>query len=537
MDKISTNSHENLKQSLLIFTDLLTNSKLNQFHPSKLDIKLKAEICNGEKDIFYSIENNQKLEKIEIKSANKIEKLMDEYEELKGDNIEINLHSKLKVGEKFIEIQNLEEVNLSQKTTIKKEKEEVLILGFWNIEEENSIELLFLFKDIIQKNNDLWGSKVRFVGIGLSDTHQLMDQIEKHNINSYENCILDDVKTPGLNAYLKAYQIITYPHIVIIDNTSTIFYMGNPYDIQLTMVINGLLGINKDFNKDIILEFQRMRLTSNEDILKINVNDLYKCSENFLVFTDKLYKTLKYNFDIIFSYTINVKIDHEFNVINETLNDVSLKIWARKYDQDLIYSFLQNSVYPFVPKEYMTQNINFNDTFDFYLGSNCSSCKNNIKSYEGHYFCYFCKVFFCEKCAETVDKSKKFLDRLIHAHNLVYLKVENNLGMKNIDVYKLGDKSIIPNTDEKRYHLACCNACGSTIENCSRFICLSCRPGRPSKDGFSDFCENCFDILRNKSNPFYNEIQGCENLAIDMHDPSNHIFLRLYYAYHNYDKY
>ena len=52
----------------------------------------------------------------------------------------------------LIEIQNLEEVNLSQKTTIKKEKEEVLILGFWNIEEENSIELL-INKSTIKLNH------------------------------------------------------------------------------------------------------------------------------------------------------------------------------------------------------------------------------------------------------------------------------------------------------------------------------------------------------------------------------------------------
>jgi hypothetical protein len=93
------------------------------------------------------------------------------------------------------------------------------------------------------------------------------------------------------------------------------------------------------------------------------------------------------------------------------------------------------------------------DKINFGFGSKCSGCEIDLKDYEPQYYCFFCDIYFCPKCGDTVDETKCGSASLFHPHNLVWIDVKKisiddkktsfvdakkKSGMKNIDRYKLG---------------------------------------------------------------------------------------------------
>jgi hypothetical protein len=149
---------------------------------------------------------------------------------------------------------------------------------------------------------------------------------------------------------------------------------------------------------------------------------------------------------------------------------------------------------------------------------------------EKQYYCYWCKIHFCEKCG-SFDENKIGLEKYPHYHNLIYIDVKSNNGMNNIDVIKLGENKIFSSIEEKEdlsnNHQSICNSCGKSIENI-RYICLNCKPGEPILNGYYDICNTCIhEILYNPNTKKTTIIKKVEK---EGHDLISHIYLVLYYS-------
>ena len=110
---------------------------------------------------------------------------------------------------------------------------------------------------------------------------------------------------------------------------------------------------------------------------------------------------------------------------------------------------------------------------------------------------------------------------MIHPHNLVWINVLLDLGMKDIDEYKIGtDKTFKENIQE---HQGICTGCNIKLNGGFRYVCLNCPL---QSDGFFDLCEKCMNCLRGKDDQLYYE-EILDKLEILGHEIESHIFLRV----------
>jgi len=166
------------------------------------------------------------------------------------------------------------------------------------------------------------------------------------------------------------------------------------------------------------------------------------------------------------------------------------------------------------------------DKINFTFGANCENCKKELKEMSPQYCCYFCNVYFCAECGNKIDSTKKGSYSTVHPHHLVWIDVKNEKGMRKIDKYKLNSPKIFEEND-KDFHSAC-NGCRGEMDN-SRWLCLSCRPGKYRLDGYVDFCENCMDVIINKD-PGEKMKSILERISDEDHDMESHIYLRILFA-------
>ena len=172
------------------------------------------------------------------------------------------------------------------------------------------------------------------------------------------------------------------------------------------------------------------------------------------------------------------------------------------------------------------------------FGSKCSACNKYLNPYDPQYYCHFCKLWFCEKCGDkddSIQKKRSYL--LIHPHNLVWINVLLNTGMKNIDEYKFG-RNITFQESIQQFN-AICNLCKSSVNGGFRYICLNCRPGPVKHSGLMDVCETCMNCLRGKKgnlNILMNNKNFLKTMEDEGHEIESHIFLRVCFGdnYYNY---
>ena len=171
------------------------------------------------------------------------------------------------------------------------------------------------------------------------------------------------------------------------------------------------------------------------------------------------------------------------------------------------------------------------------FGDECFNCKKKLKLADPQYYCYFCKVWYCEKCGEKDESMSQVGSlRFIDPHNLVWINVSKEDGMKNIDEYKFG-KGYFFNRNIQNYG-GICNCCRNNIDGGFRYICLSCRPGPKIKGvGFVDVCHMCMNILKGKNSSYkkVSVLKMIMKLEEGGHDVESHVFLRICLGDNYYD--
>ena len=156
------------------------------------------------------------------------------------------------------------------------------------------------------------------------------------------------------------------------------------------------------------------------------------------------------------------------------------------------------------------------------------------------YYCYWCKIFYCEKCVE--DTFKKETDNLrekyLHKqHNLLYITTTEKEYLTDLTLKHLGKNRFAQVSDSELtlYAETLCNGCAEDIVLVPRYLCVTCRAGKVLGGGFNDYCYTCMEHMRNNDEKgkamqlkdiiYENELLPNYNAIEKKHSHKNHIYL------------
>ena len=231
---------------------------------------------------------------------------------------------------------------------------------------------------------------------------------------------------------------------------------------------------------------------------QINKQKKLKKMKDLLIFISKL-KKLDYIFDFNFNISINI-------TINDDLTDIELK----KINSLIIAGEFIKKEYKYLLElfnDIRQKNCTFNaieiPTIDIdidFTNMNCNKCKKIIQDNTFLYYCYICKIKYCIECVQQQLKNngkEKYIDQ---KHNLIFFKTRDKSQFLNIEKSKLGNNKfaqINNDNDFDNKHNAECSGCQSNFYGTERYICLKCKRGLVSGNGFIDYCGKCIDNMCN----------------------------------------
>ena len=209
---------------------------------------------------------------------------------------------------------------------------------------------------------------------------------------------------------------------------------------------------------------------------------------------------LPYICEIHYKYSIKTKLNDEFNEI------IPIKLLDFNCEGELKtneYTFLINTLEELNYKKELN-NLKELESFNINIPSKiiCTNCNEIIPEEKGLYYCYWCNIFFCEKCTEEkllfrTNNVEEYKNNLIHKeHNLIYFTTRNIENLQNLDKNKLGNNLFATSNNISFYHNAMCNGCERDFNNMNlriRYLCINCRPGKIIDGGFADYCFECIN--------------------------------------------
>ena len=204
-----------------------------------------------------------------------------------------------------------------------------------------------------------------------------------------------------------------------------------------------------------------------------------------------------------------------------------IKCTLTEADLNKILTVLQK----FIEINQFKQEKNIFETFLVVPGNDCKKCLKKLIPTELQYYCHPCQLWYCEKCANTVDEKKQGNNSLVHPHNLIVVNFAQDPEKEPLKIEVIGKDRLGRNLAFKEnirnFHFSC-NGCGNGPKGNFRYICLSCRPGPIGENGYFDLCQNCFNELRKK------EIDGSvsdsylrKKMEDDKHDLNTHLLYRI----------
>ena len=477
--------------------DIIKNKKIYKQIPSQIEIKdeyyfddsdyisvdMYPQMQRGIKlDLsefpFYSYENNvlKKIDKNEIK--NKLTCKENEYifcvylsfYELKGKN------------NPFLLIENVMEFDLFWKYF----KYVFIIIQLEVDKKISKIKEDEIIKKYLDTNNNIKNrNKICFLFNFLSSYKENDKNCSENLINIFEEygkIVTSFYKSEGKNYFF------------ILDNNKKIV------EIQtLATILNKinflLMGLEKNENdKESLSYFSKKELEEKNKI---------KEAKKIIQFIADINKQkFDYIFDISFSFSLVFSPNEELSKIKLTkINNLSCRGEFRTKENNYLKS-ITNSI-NISPWEFSFKEIPTVDIEVDFSNMECEKCKKLISEDSFLYYCYICKIKYCYECVQTHLRENKGRKRYIdQKHNLIFFKTKDKNQFLNLDQEKLGKNKFVNYDDDHLSYWSStrCNGCETSFrEELARYVCLNCRKGKQSRNGYIDYCSECIEkMCKNK---------------------------------------
>ena len=428
------------------------------------------------------------------------------------------IKDQIEKGNAFLPFE-VEDLNSDKKIQLKIQENEVLIVIFWSMlkedcpPEENIKPMDFIEKMLAHDKK--WKNLVRVVGVNIDDKkNEVVDHIKQKKWTKVTHYFLGKNKK-AMSFYGVQVQHLHLPQVVLMDKYAEIQMIGHPYEIRLDD------EINKYYDEK--YKYSEKEESKKNELLKLFPNENAKIIKTLLKdpkFASHLTSIeLKYKPKFLFDMKREIVFNEEMKIQEMKHQILQFVLSLRKSDLNPIFS----KIYELIPNKELYQ-IEISETVNLKFGSQCEACKKQIKAFDPQYYCHFCKLWFCEKCGDKVDQKKTGNDRLIHPHNMVWINVSDEKGLKDdIDEHKFGKN--ITHKENCQNHEVICSACYDTLKTGYRYICLNCGPG-PKGVCLTDLCEKCMVVLREKKSK---RMEVVKNLG-EKHDVKSHLWFRVCYG-------
>ena len=496
--------------------DLIKNIKLYKQIPSQIElrdeyyfddcdfvtVKMYPEIQRGIKlDLsefpFYSYENNalKKSDKTEIK--NKISCKENEYifcayisfYDLKEKNNPILLIENMMELDsfwnyfKYVFIIIQEEVDKS----IKKINEDDIIMKYLdnnnNIKNKDKICILFNIMSSYKENNKNCGEN-------------LVNIFEK--INSSKFICSDDVN-----------------YFFILDSDVKIVEIKS-----LSSLLKSITFLLMEFKK---IEDNKEKLSYFSKIELEDKNQIKEAKKIIQFISDINKLKFDYIFDITYEYSLIFAPNDELTKIK--LKKIKyLKCKGEFHTKD--YNYLKDctSLINLPSCEFSFKEIPTIDIEIDFSKMECENCKKIISDDSFLYYCYICKTKYCYECVQSNLHNKKGKQRYIDSkHNLIFFKTRDKNQFLNLDQEKIGKNRFVEYEEEDLGYWSTtrCNGCEDSFKReLARYICLNCKKGKQSRNGYIDYCNECIEkMCKNKK-----DMENLEKKADEMFTGFNNDF-------------
>ena len=379
--------------------------------------------------------------------------------------------------------------------------------------------------------------------------------IKKHNLvfilvkgASDENCVKEYIKMK--EKYLKEFEEIEASYTILFMKKSEISsnsafwnYNNTLSNSKMTGFIIDKQGITKKkitFKEDCQIESLNKIITVEEKLKPLSKESQELISALFKI--KKQLTKLPYFYTYIYKILLKTKISKDLSsFIPLNIKSINIKCELQPKELEVIKKIKEKNKNPkFVLsiKEIETVSIALNN----FKETKCANtpCNTILTNKDNFYYCYWCNLFFCEKCVEDqFNQDTEPINKYLHKeHNLLYLPTTDEKHLSNLTKQRLGNNLFASQPDDLDMdHSAACNGCGEDIHNGPRYLCVTCRPGKTQSGGFCDYCFHCFDHMRKddatgKSIQEKGVINDCKDIPnyaamSKLHCHKTHIYLLL----------
>ncbi|CAD8115739.1 unnamed protein product [Paramecium sonneborni] len=381
----------------------------------------------------------------------------------------------LTVGQQFQAIQNYHKFGKDQSESITHKENEILIAFYWTDNKESDRQFPNIIKFLLA-NEDSFKDKVRFVALS------------QHKFDHYEHYF---VKNQGIEEVIDfffprqenqedqiQYQVKKFPYFIIVDKIGSIRLLSETLEDLESLIqnlledqINNLkqLGNLNDEQYNQIVQF--LNSDASKNLSQLNNKRQFSLNFNFIEIQQGEKKN---RLAPILNYTIREGREKHFEVFLKLLNKV---FQIQKFQVNKTTQMTLNFLFP---------------------GKDCKLCQNELNEQTPQYFSPFSNEFYCVKCAEVFDQKAIGNNKLRVKDNLIFFNaplVDKSV-LNDIDVNRLGNNLKVKRGDPySQRHAIDCNGCDNEIKG-FRYIVLNCLAGRLTEMALVDFCQNCFNQIR-----------------------------------------